>query len=1160
MGDIWRQHTGELLPGHQTSASFLAEARTIYHEIFFDSIFAGDKGSLCANMNGLNATTAKEGPHATFNQYQEAVPGRSLTEDYGQFIKHKLLSISAVVASVCVLYVVRPRQQRRQRLTSAIHVRHLCHEKLCLNIEHLSYKPEAGGSKHPGRRCVADGRCSGHGDYRDCIIRHVPTGRLHGRRIRTVIPSYVVLAIREAYLGESGQYTDYLEGDEFEKNVGAHCLDCVLEDLGATKKMILMLKENKAVDPNVAKNIRESGSESKFRPSIGQTKIKLECRSTGGFTLRRTGNCPMNESHLTARRWRDFRWERIAMDFLGPLPKTDRGNRHILVISDYMTKWVEAVALPNQEAPTVVRALIDTWISRFEPTEDETEEPPNNVTPGHPSIRHIVMNGPQRRDGSLTNTQADMIAELWTDLQPACLLTLHRGTPLNRRADSRPPSLQANFSMLKVRVLPKECRLLTTSEKSPKARFEEQCHKAMTIVSVEVSRKPLPGCDRCMRRRLMLRLMTWKLLKRMSKATSIKGHILSWLKAFLTERTQTVVLDGESSKPSRVTSGVPQGTSPTDAQGLQADLDALTEWQDLHISNDMRWDAHIAHATGKANRTLGVIRRNLCHCTSQVKNTCYKALVRPQLEYCASVWDPYTAGGVQAVERVQRRAARRVMNDYARTSSRGCEAPVGSSTEHQVPDSKKRLEGEEERSGSQTSAMTGPRSGMLPFNRKLYVQEHAGTSFTRSSVTDGEFSSLRTRGETRPLHLWQLIHHARDSVFRSTRKETLKKKMVQIDGTYARTSYLFAKNRTDTFDAKRRKVTHSFVSRLLSSGNEIIHLLVHSDTFRHGTPGCPSFLWASGRWRRLVSVFGLEDKRQITALLTISLAGKLLPPQLLYQGKTEACHPKFPFPEEWDMHHTSSHWSTEESMQRYVDTIITPYMEAQRDRLDLEKDQKGLAIFDVYSVLSRPVIAKLREANVIPVFVPASCTGELQPREFMPFSGCSEEKIRRDNKMAKLHVETCPFKTAVQHGIAACADSSLLSRPGDADLLQVVRTLPQAELDRNQIQPLKQRRQVGALTLLHRMYNQDAPAPLNSLLPNPYVHRRETRLSRSQHSNALEPVKSSTTSHRRTFLPATVQLWNSLPQDIVALKDRHKFKSSVNCHLSGIGQRPCDSC
>ncbi|CAH1253110.1 RTL1 [Branchiostoma lanceolatum] len=60
-----------------------------------------------------------------------------------------------------------------------------------------------------------------------------------------------------------------------------------------------------------------------------------------------------------------FRWERVAMDFMGPFPETPKGNKHILVISDYMTKWVEAVALPDQKATTVVRALIDTWITRF---------------------------------------------------------------------------------------------------------------------------------------------------------------------------------------------------------------------------------------------------------------------------------------------------------------------------------------------------------------------------------------------------------------------------------------------------------------------------------------------------------------------------------------------------------------------------------------------------------------------------------------------------------------------------------------------------------------------------------------------------------------------------------------------------------------------------
>jgi hypothetical protein len=57
--------------------------------------------------------------------------------------------------------------------------------------------------------------------------------------------------------------------------------------------------------------------------------------------------------------------ERIALDLLGPLPKTARANRSILLIGDYFTKWVEAVALPDQEAKTVVHALLDTFICRF---------------------------------------------------------------------------------------------------------------------------------------------------------------------------------------------------------------------------------------------------------------------------------------------------------------------------------------------------------------------------------------------------------------------------------------------------------------------------------------------------------------------------------------------------------------------------------------------------------------------------------------------------------------------------------------------------------------------------------------------------------------------------------------------------------------------------
>ncbi|CAH1271968.1 Hypp4742 [Branchiostoma lanceolatum] len=43
--------------------------------------------------------------------------------------------------------------------------------------------------------------------------------------------------------------------------------------------------------------------------------------------------------------------------------------------------------------------------------------------------------------------------------------------------------------------------------------------------------------------------------------------------------------------------------------------------------------------------------------------------VRPHLEYSATVWDPYTTKGIQAVEAVQRRAARVTLNDYRQTSS-----------------------------------------------------------------------------------------------------------------------------------------------------------------------------------------------------------------------------------------------------------------------------------------------------------------------------------------------------------------------------------------------------------------------------------------------------------------------------------------------------------
>ena len=64
-----------------------------------------------------------------------------------------------------------------------------------------------------------------------------------------------------------------------------------------------------------------------------------------------------------------------------------------------------------------------------------------------------------------------------------------------------------------------------------------------------------------------------------------------------------------------------------------------------------------------------MLRRNFSGCTKDIKLHAFKSLVRPQLEYASSVWDPYTAKHIHKLEMVQRRSARFIMSDYRNTSS-----------------------------------------------------------------------------------------------------------------------------------------------------------------------------------------------------------------------------------------------------------------------------------------------------------------------------------------------------------------------------------------------------------------------------------------------------------------------------------------------------------
>ena len=87
------------------------------------------------------------------------------------------------------------------------------------------------------------------------------------------------------------------------------------------------------------------------------------------------------------------------------------------------------------------------------------------------------------------------------------------------------------------------------------------------------------------------------------------------------------------------------------------------------IAKDLRWNIHCQNIRNKASRTLGFLRRTLSPCSKEIKTRAYQALVRPQLEYGAEVWNPHTTSSVEDLERIQRAAARFIHRDYRLSTS-----------------------------------------------------------------------------------------------------------------------------------------------------------------------------------------------------------------------------------------------------------------------------------------------------------------------------------------------------------------------------------------------------------------------------------------------------------------------------------------------------------
>ena len=65
----------------------------------------------------------------------------------------------------------------------------------------------------------------------------------------------------------------------------------------------------------------------------------------------------------------DTPFKRVGIDIKGPLPVTEQGNKHVLVVCDYATRYPEAIPIPDQRTDTVAQAMLEIFSRTGLPTE-----------------------------------------------------------------------------------------------------------------------------------------------------------------------------------------------------------------------------------------------------------------------------------------------------------------------------------------------------------------------------------------------------------------------------------------------------------------------------------------------------------------------------------------------------------------------------------------------------------------------------------------------------------------------------------------------------------------------------------------------------------------------------------------------------------------------
>ena len=81
-----------------------------------------------------------------------------------------------------------------------------------------------------------------------------------------------------------------------------------------------------------------------------------------------------------------------------------------------------------------------------------------------------------------------------------------------------------------------------------------------------------------------------------------------------------------------------------------------------------------------------------------------------------------------------------------------------------------------------------------------------------------------------------------------------------------------------------------------------------------------------------IGLAGSTDKRKITSILTVTLDGKILPFQIIYEGKTDQLLPKITFPTKFSTRVNEKHYTNTEEVIKHFQEIVIPYVNEERKK------------------------------------------------------------------------------------------------------------------------------------------------------------------------------------------------------------------------------------